>query len=121
MSTMKQVEQNVAFADRAASGSLTIQEETFISRVNDALRKSRHVNCSSCRSCMPCPEGIDVPRIFEIYNDAAIYRDVDTARVIYHDEGLHAERCVGCGSCEKFCARGLPVIDWLRKARDLLG
>jgi len=31
---------------------------------------------------MPCPEGIDVPRIFELYNDAFIYEDVETARAI---------------------------------------
>jgi hypothetical protein len=120
MSTMEQVEQNAAFADRAAPDSLTVQEEVLISRVKDAYRTSRLVNCPSCRPCMPCPEGIDVPRIFEIYNDAAIYRDVHTARAIYHDEGHLPGRCVDCGSCESTCAKRLPIRDWLKKAGELL-
>ena len=121
MSTMEQVEQNAVFADRSAPDSLTIQEEVLISRVGDAYRKSRPVNCPSYRPCMPCPEGIDVPRIFEIYNDAAIYRDVHTARSIYRDEGHRADRCVQCGSCESSCARRLPICDWLKKTGELLG
>jgi hypothetical protein len=69
---------------------------------------------------MPCPEGIDVPRIFELYNDAFIYEDVETARILYRNELHHAEWCNRCRDCEKRCTKKLEIVDWLERARQLL-
>jgi predicted aldo/keto reductase-like oxidoreductase len=69
---------------------------------------------------MPCPEGIDAPRIFEIYNDAVIYMDVKTGRSIYQNEQHHPERCTECGACEKACAKRLVILERLKAAHRLL-
>jgi hypothetical protein len=69
---------------------------------------------------MPCPEGIDVPRIFEIYNDAFVYEDIETARWLYRSELHHADRCTHCRACEKRCIRKLDVIGLLERAHQLL-
>jgi predicted aldo/keto reductase-like oxidoreductase len=108
-------------ADSVELHNLTVQEELLINRVRDEYRKRGCIPCSSCRPCMPCPEGIDVPRIFEIYNDAFIYEDLKTARLIYLSEQHHAELCNQCRDCEKRCARKLKIVDWLEKAHRLLG
>jgi predicted aldo/keto reductase-like oxidoreductase len=108
-------------ADSAELDDLTVQEELLINRVRDEYRKRSRIPCSSCRPCMPCPEGIDVPRIFEIYNDAFIYEDLKTARLIYLREQHHAELCNQCRDCEKRCARKLEIVDWLDRAHRLLG
>jgi hypothetical protein len=112
--------ESAAIAEMIEPDSLTVQEELFLSRLRDARLNSRQIPCTSCRSCMPCPEGIDVPRIFEIYNDAFIYQDVDTARAIYRNELHRAERCNRCGFCEEHCVKKLPVVQWLEKALQLL-
>jgi predicted aldo/keto reductase-like oxidoreductase len=64
---------------------------------------------------MPCPRGIDVPRIFELYNDAVMYDDIETARSIYHEEGHDIGSCNGCGLCEETCGRNIAITDWLKK------
>ena len=122
MSTMEQVVEDIAIADSAEPESLTIQEELIINLVRDAYRDLRAINCASCRPCMPCPQGIDVPRIFEIYNDAIIYDDVEAARLIYRNERHKADSCTECRSCERTCARfvPIPIVDWLKKAHELL-
>jgi predicted aldo/keto reductase-like oxidoreductase len=122
MSTMVQVKENTALADDAEAEALTVQEELTINRVRDAYHSLRAINCASCRPCMPCPQGIDVPRIFEIYNDAIMYNDVETAATIYREEGHHADCCIECGACEKTCARSipLPIIAWLKTVHRLL-
>lgn len=107
-------------AGRAEPDSLTIQEEILISRVRDEYLKRRRIPCASCRPCMPCSEGIDVPRIFEIYNDAFIYEDVETARSIYRSELHNIELCTQCRFCEERCVKKLPIIDWLDQAHQLL-
>jgi NAD(P)-dependent dehydrogenase (short-subunit alcohol dehydrogenase family) len=119
---MSELMENVALADTAEVGALTVREELAINQVRDAYRELRAVNCASCRPCMPCPQGIDVPRILEIYNEALIYGDVATAAAIYRDEQHHADECVECGLCERRCSRRvpLPIISWLRTAHALL-
>src|SRR4030042_935528 len=119
MSTMEQVVENVTLADRAEPESLTGQELVLISKVREAYRKLRPIPCSSCRACMPCPQGIDVPRIFELYNDAIIYNDPKTARSLYYNEQHHLDTCTECGVCENACAKRLAILDWLKAARKL--
>jgi uncharacterized protein len=118
MSTEGELEEDLRVADNAEADSLTVQEEVLISRVRDAYRRARRVPCPSCRPCMPCPAGIDVPRFFEVYNDAIMYGDIETARAICRDERLHPEECIECKLCESRCAKRLPIVDWLKSARD---
>jgi hypothetical protein len=114
------MEEAVMLAGQADSDSLTIQEEILISRVRDEYLKLRRIPCSSCRPCMPCPEGIDVPRIFELYNDAFIYEDVETARAIYRNELHSVGGCTQCRACEERCVKKLAIIDLLDQVRRLL-
>jgi predicted aldo/keto reductase-like oxidoreductase len=123
VSSLDQLLENVALAGEAEAGALTVREELTINRVRDAFNQLSVIDCASCRPCMPCPQGIDAPRIFEIYNDAIMYGDVKTASSIYRDEGHRADECTECGLCETKCCRRepLPIIAWLKTAHDLLG
>ena len=120
MSSMVQVEENIALADRAEAESLTVPEELLVNRVRDAYRKLRPIPCTSCRGCMPCPKDIDVPRIFELYNDAVMYNDAGTAHALYRIEGHRIVTCDACGACAGACGFKLPILDWLEKARTML-
>jgi hypothetical protein len=120
MSSKEQVAENTAVAAKAEPDSLTIQELVVFAQVQDAYRSLRQVNCPSCRACMPCPLGIDVPRIFELYNDTFVYNDASIGRVLYQDEGHTADVCTECGVCAAACAKRLPILKWLGLARELL-
>jgi len=120
ISTIEHIMENATLADSAEPDSLTVQEEVLISQVREAYRKLKPIPCTACRGCMPCPQGIDVPRIFEIYNDAIMYGDVETARSIYHDEKHAIEDCNECRICMDACGREIDILDWLEKARQLL-
>jgi predicted aldo/keto reductase-like oxidoreductase len=69
---------------------------------------------------MPCPQDIDAPRIFEIYNDAVMYNDTATARKIYSREKHDLDNCNECKICENRCGMRIPLTTWLKKARELL-
>jgi len=120
MSTMEQVVANVALADSAEPDSLTVPEQVLISQVREAYRKLSPIPCTSCRACMPCPPGIDVPRIFELYNDAIMYGDIETARSIYDMEQHNIDSCTECGVCVDACGREIAILDWLKAAHQLL-
>jgi len=115
MSTMEQVKENIALADKAKPDSLTVAEEVLISRARDAYRKLRPIPCTTCRGCMPCPQGIDVPRLFELYNDAIMYDDMEAAQAIYQMERHDIDSCNQCGLCVDACGREIPILDWLKE------
>jgi predicted aldo/keto reductase-like oxidoreductase len=120
MNDLEQVKENIALADNAEAGSFTVPEELIISRVRDAYRSLKPFLCTACRGCMPCEQGIDAPRIFEIYNDAVMYNDAATARDIYRLEHHNIDDCNECGTCASKCGLGYPIPAWLKKARELL-
>ena len=120
VSTLEQLKENIALADVVVPSSLSVQEQVLVNRVRDAYQALKPIPCTACRGCMPCPQNIDVPRIFELYNDAIIYDDIAAARSIYREEGHDIESCNECGLCENACGRNIIICDWLKKAKQLL-
>ncbi len=121
MSSVDEVRENLAAADEAREGCLSIRDEVLISRVRDAYRGRRPVNCDTCRACMPCHNGVDAPRIFELYNDAVMYGNLEIPRRLYALEGHDISRCDGCGSCARACGRSIDIPERIRDADRLLG
>ena len=120
VNTLEQLKENIKLTDTASADSLTVPEQILVNRVRDAYRALKQINCTACRGCMPCPQDIDFPRIFELYNDAIMYDDVSTAQAIYHEEGHNPVACNDCGRCEQACGRQVAIRDWLEKAREIL-
>ena len=117
--TIEQLKENISLADIATADSLTVQEQIRVNQVRDAYRALKPVNCTACRGCMPCPQDVDFPRIFELYNDAVIYDDIETARAIFREEGHDIGICNECGKCEEACGRKVAIREWLEKAREI--
>jgi predicted aldo/keto reductase-like oxidoreductase len=120
MSSLEQVKENIALANNIKAGSFTVPEELVISRVRDAYRALKPIPCTACRGCMPCPQDIDAPRIFEIYNEAIMYNDTAAAREIFRLEKHILDNCNECKICEKRCGMSIPLTEWLQKARAML-
>ena len=126
MSTMEQVVENVEVAGRSGPGSLTADEVALVDRARQAYHGLVPVSCTSCGYCMPCPNGVEIARIFQMYNEAVMYDDPNTGRFRYRGpNGLkgeeRADQCTECGECLEACPQEIQIPDWLKKAHDLLG
>lgn len=122
MSAPEQVTQNLASADRSGVGALTAAEVTLIDQVREAYRTLCPIPCTACKYCLPCPQGVAIPDVFAAYNQAMMYDDVRTARMIYGwiKAENRADLCIECGQCEDQCPQGIPIMEWLKKAHALL-
>jgi predicted aldo/keto reductase-like oxidoreductase len=71
---------------------------------------------------MPCPQGVAIPAILTLYNDAHMYGDVARQRFFYTwlDEEERADQCTACGECEGACPQGIAVSGWMEKAQAFL-
>jgi predicted aldo/keto reductase-like oxidoreductase len=73
---------------------------------------------------MPCPNGIAIPSIFEIYNDGVAYNIPNRGTLRYQDsllEGKRADLCVRCNKCIEVCPQKIDIPEWLGKIHKLLG
>ena len=123
MSTLQQVIENLASADRSGPGTLTDAEEALIVRVRERFRSLAPIPCTACKYCQPCPNGVNIPRVFEIYNEAMMYNSPERAREAYQrwmKEEERADQCLACGECEAVCPQGIAIIDWLKQAHTFL-
>jgi predicted aldo/keto reductase-like oxidoreductase len=125
MSTMEQVRQNLEYAERSESSVLSHEEMLFIEKVRDAYNSLIPIPCSACRYCCPCPSGVEIPAVFEIYNESTVYEDSEIGNFRYNSQfGLkpeqRADRCSECRQCESQCPQQIQIVDWLKKAHAKL-
>ncbi len=126
MSTMEQVMENVSLADRSMPGILTADNLSLIDQVRSAYRGLSPIPCTECRYCMPCPNSVEIPRIFQMYNDSIMYDDIQMGQFRYQSpdilkEEQRADRCVECGECLEACPQEIPITEWLQRVHAQLG
>lgn len=123
MSTMAQVVENVASAEISAVCGLQKDELELIEQVHDRYNTLSPIPCTRCDYCMPCPNGVNIPRNFEIYNQGTMYDKVDDARSAYNNwlpEDERAHNCIECLECEEKCPQNILITEWLPKVDALL-
>ncbi len=124
VSSMEQLKDNLRIFGDAAPGVLSTGDLTMLAQVKDIYRQAVRVGCSGCGYCMPCPEGINIPEIFKVYNDQALSDWTEFGRVFYSlmvsNNGKDATSCVECRSCESHCPQHIAIADVLKAAHASL-
>ena len=119
MSSLKQVKQNVGYAAKSAGIKLSKSESDLIRRIQGRYKEMLPIPCTKCGYCLPCPNGVDIRRNFELYNDARVFQGnaVTLNRNIYQGmaESKRAGGCTGCRECEDKCPQHIPISEWLPK------
>ncbi len=131
MNTMDILEQNLARAQAFVPLSDEERERLYA----EAPELGTYV-CRLCGKCLPCPEGVDIPRLFNlegwydrqmwdgVVRDPGDYLMRQTLRFWFMNEGrartayaaldVKADACTDCGECEPRCPYRLPIVPKLR-------
>jgi predicted aldo/keto reductase-like oxidoreductase len=124
MNKQEHVEENLRIAKGAQPDSLTRDELQLVERVAKQYRELMRVDCTGCRYCMPCPEGVNIPQCFEIYNNKHVFGDrlANMTYIIHLVGTLHgrhyASLCTECGRCVKKCPQHLAIPELLKDVAD---
>ena len=124
MNEMSQIDENIKEATIAHPNSLTQEEVDLIDKVKNIYIARTAVNCTKCRYCMPCPFGVNIPAVFNFYNNASIYQDPKFSKgqyFVFVQEGTRAKDCKKCGKCEVVCPQNLPIKEYMDKIVEYFG
>ena len=96
------------------------KERDYASTLAGAPHHAYSGQCNYCGHCAPCPKGIDIAMVNKLYDLAVMQPQVpESIRAHYQALGAGAEDCIACGSCEKRCPFGVPVIARMEKVKGL--
>ncbi|MBE5790051.1 MAG: aldo/keto reductase [Clostridiales bacterium] len=115
----EQIDENLRIFDTVEPNIMSEEELKLMEDVREAYLSRTRIGCTGCRYCMPCPNGVDIPGVFSVWNSVSLY-DTDpkenwNLRQI-NEKGSGAGNCIACGACEAACPQHLPIIESLQKA-----
>ena len=123
MSTMEQLEENIAIAEDATPNSLSKGELALISQATAVYKNMLKIDCTGCAYCMPCPNGVNIPMNFSIYNDTFMFKDAEISYLLYNHmlaPEQRASNCQECGECQDHCPQQLDIMEKLKAVHEKL-
>lgn len=124
VSTMEQLQDNLRIFADAKANCMDEKELAIVEQVRQLYLKKTVVPCTGCEYCLPCPQGVRIPGVFGLVNNAAMFGDEKGSRFhydrFYIREKADASLCVECGQCEAACPQQIPIIQKLRESHRFL-
>ncbi len=117
MGSEKMVTENISYADKASAGMLSEAELAMLRKAKAAFDELTAVNCTGCEYCMPCPFGVEIPKVFAAYNNITT-GGRRAVKEIMPDIEYIAERCQKCGACVKACPQHIDIPEKLHKIKN---
>jgi Predicted oxidoreductases of the aldo/keto reductase family len=121
MNEIEQLDDNIA--TMTGFEPLTEQETALLYEAAAIYNRSGSIACTGCSYCLPCPAGVNIPRIFSIYNHYKLVK----FRIPFDngysslDKKEKASSCIQCGLCAQKCPQHLLIPDYMKEIAEFAG
>ena len=87
----------------------------------EKLKKLSDLYCTGCNYCMPCPQGIEIPKIFKAYTFHNAYGLSSHAKNMWKaSQGVPVSACTSCMACEKKCPQHIKIVEKLKEVEHVM-
>ncbi len=117
MGSEKMVTENIGYACESEAGMLGEKELAVLRNAKAVFDELTAVSCTGCEYCMPCPFGVEIPKVFAAYNNITT-GGRRLVKEIMPDIEYIAEKCQKCGKCVKACPQHIDIPEKLRKIKN---
>ena len=116
----------------------TEAENKLLEEIADVMAGFPVIPCTTCRYCMPCPYGVDIPGNFTYYNEAVAQKILplpdkqapdymarkqqfaDGLRQALPDVSTWATQCADCEECLKKCPQQIRIPNQMARIVETL-
>lgn len=121
-STLEQLKDNLRIFEDAKSNVMTEEDLALIGEIRKVYESAKSIDCTGCAYCMPCPQGVDIPEVFRLYNSHQLTKPNPIDKQIYQfiNKDSKGDRCISCGLCAQRCPQGLDIPALLKTAHEEL-
>jgi hypothetical protein len=121
MNDPAQLKENLRVADAATPRALTAEQHAVYNAARVAMGARMKVDCSACRYCQPCPQGVEIPELLAALNASSMWKTKDPWLTGYTRIVGKPAACIECGECEDLCPQGLPIRILLKETAATFG
>lgn len=117
MSSLDQVKENIEIFNHLTP--LNTYEKVTIKDIKHLMLKNFKIPCTKCQYCMPCPNGVNIPLNFFLYNLYNFNKDI---KMFYKQYTIlttdRASSCVNCKLCETKCPQKIKIPELLKEIAE---
>ena len=121
MNAPEQIRENAA---AVCQKPLDERQAAVLERARQALWAGPAIPCTGCGYCVEAdPCGVDIPRIFQLYNRRVLFREARRSRKTYlgsMDAQQRGDTCIACGRCAERCPQKIDIPGELARVHELL-
>ncbi len=130
MNTMQMIEENCKSADFSGVNSLSDEDMETIGELRESFKRLIYVPCTRCEYCMACPQGVNIPFNFVLFNELK-WAPQDKEKIGNWYKGFSqtieeaqntlngaAHLCIECGACLEKCPQGIEIPEKLKEFSD---
>lgn len=129
MNDESQVIENIKTAELASPNTMKPEELKVTTEVAQTFSRLLKVPCTGCQYCMPCPNDVNIPGNFRVYNEFHMYGEEQKSRVMYGMMlmgGLNGKRadaalCKECKVCVERCPQHIAIPEKLKEVKKDVG
>ena len=112
MSDMEQMQENIKTFEEEKP--LSEEEMETLLKMAENMVKKIVLPCTACHYCVShCPQGLDIPRLLELYNEHCFTRGGFIAPMALSaiPQEKQPSSCIGCRSCEAVCPQQIHISE----------
>ena len=112
MSDMEQMQENIKTFEEEKP--LSEEEMQALLGIAEDMVQKIVLPCTACHYCVShCPQGLDIPRLLELYNEHCFTRGGFIAPMALSaiPQEKQPSSCIGCRSCEVVCPQQIHISE----------